>query len=65
MPNVQKRRVGRTLHFETTRGIRAGEELCISYIDTDSPADQRRRELEESWFFTCRCVRCEQETHDL
>ncbi|KAF8557507.1 SET domain-containing protein [Imleria badia] len=62
MPNVRKKRVGRTLHFEATRGIQAGEELCISYIDTDSPADQRRRELEESWFFSCRCLRCEKET---
>ncbi|KAF8452465.1 hypothetical protein L210DRAFT_3661558 [Boletus edulis BED1] len=62
MPNVQKRRVGRELHFEASRRIHAGEELCVSYIDTDLPADQRRRELEESWFFTCRCLRCEKET---
>lgn len=61
VPNVRKKRVGRALHFEATQRIEAGEELCISYIDTDSPADQRRRELEENWFFTCRCVRCTNE----
>ncbi|KAH7882983.1 SET domain-containing protein [Phlebopus sp. FC_14] len=61
-PNVRKTRVGRALHFETTRAIAAGEELCISYIDTDSPVQRRRRELEESWFFTCRCRRCEEES---
>lgn len=61
-PNVRKKREGRALHFEVTRKIQAGEELCISYIDTDSPVGQRRRELEESWFFTCRCLRCEKES---
>ncbi|KAF9224834.1 SET domain-containing protein [Gyrodon lividus] len=60
-PNIRKMRQGRVLHFEATREIQAGEELCISYIDTDAPADQRRRELEGSWFFTCRCCRCEKE----
>ncbi|KIJ63604.1 hypothetical protein HYDPIDRAFT_113081 [Hydnomerulius pinastri MD-312] len=61
-PNLRKTRQGRVLHFETTRKIQAGEELCISYIDTDSPVDKRRRELEESWFFTCACLRCAKES---
>ena len=61
-PNVAKKREGRALHFEVTRKIRAGQELCISYIDTDSLVDQRRGELEASWFFTCRCLRCERES---
>ncbi|KAF9238974.1 SET domain-containing protein [Melanogaster broomeanus] len=61
-PNLRKKRQGRVLHFETTREIQAGEELCISYIETDSPVNQRRRELEESWFFTCRCYLCEKES---
>ncbi|KIJ16376.1 hypothetical protein PAXINDRAFT_113456 [Paxillus involutus ATCC 200175] len=61
-PSVQKVRQGRVLHLETTREIQAGEELCISYINTDLPVDERRRELEESWFFICRCYRCEKDS---
>ncbi|KIK97955.1 hypothetical protein PAXRUDRAFT_824421 [Paxillus rubicundulus Ve08.2h10] len=61
-PSVQKVRQGRVLHLETTREIQAGEELCISYIETDLPVAERRRELEESWFFTCRCYRCEKDS---
>ena len=61
-PNVAKKREGRAFHFEVTRRVCAGEELCISYIDTDSPVEQRRRELETSWFFMCGCLRCESES---
>ena len=62
-PNVVKRQEGRALHFEATQRILAGEELCISYIDTDLLVDERRRELEASWFFTCHCARCEEESN--
>ncbi|KAI6126853.1 hypothetical protein F5141DRAFT_1200569 [Pisolithus sp. B1] len=61
-PNIRKTRQGRTLHFETTRAVSAGEELCISYVDTDQPVEQRQKDLESSWFFRCDCSRCKLES---
>ncbi|KAG6329351.1 hypothetical protein ID866_9737 [Astraeus odoratus] len=61
-PNVRKVRHARALHFETSRAVSAGEELCISYVDTDQPVEQRRGDLETSWFFRCSCDRCERES---
>lgn len=60
-PNVKKTRVGRTMHFTTSRSVERGEELCISYIDTDQTITQRRQDLEDSWFFKCRCQHCQSE----
>ncbi|KAI6145071.1 SET domain-containing protein [Pisolithus tinctorius] len=61
-PNIRKVRQGRTLHFETGRAVSAGEELCISYVDTDQPVEQRQKDLESSWFFRCGCSRCNTES---
>ena len=48
------------------RGIRAGEEITIAYVDTppheaplDAVADTARRsELKRLYFFDCCCARC-------
>ncbi|KAH9943894.1 SET domain-containing protein [Amylocystis lapponica] len=40
------------------RNIAPGEELCITYVDPGLPVEQRRRQLMEWGFGTCRCVRC-------
>lgn len=61
-PNIRKTRQGRTLHFETSRAVSAGEELCISYVDTDQLVEQRQKDLESSWFFRCGCGRCKLES---
>lgn len=61
-PNIRKMRQGRTLHFETSRAVSAGEELCISYVDTDQLVEQRQKDLESSWFFRCGCSRCKLES---
>lgn len=63
-PNIRKIRRARALHFETTCPVVAGEELCISYVDTDQLLEQRRRDLRTSWFFTCSCSRCQRESSD-
>ncbi|KAG1737541.1 SET domain-containing protein [Suillus paluster] len=63
-PNVKKTRVGRTMQFTTSRSVETGEELCISYIDINQTITQRRQELEDSWFFTCQCQRCQSEDAD-
>ncbi|KAK7202995.1 hypothetical protein BZA70DRAFT_297518 [Myxozyma melibiosi] len=61
-PNVAKSRVGRSMHFTTTRDIAPDEELCISYgMMLDQPVDSRRETLKEQWYFDCGCVRCARE----
>ncbi|KAI6041511.1 SET domain-containing protein [Pisolithus marmoratus] len=62
-PNIRKIRQGRTLYFETSRTVSAGEELSISYVDMDQPVEQRQKDLESSWFFRCGCVRCKLESN--
>ncbi|KAH9100158.1 hypothetical protein LEN26_016125 [Aphanomyces euteiches] len=41
--------------------ISVGDELCISYIETDQDVDARRAELSE-YQFECNCPRCESES---
>ncbi|KAJ6618183.1 hypothetical protein B0H10DRAFT_2030935 [Mycena sp. CBHHK59/15] len=53
-PNVRKERLGRALR-------RAGEELCINYIDIEDSVAERRRQLSANWYFDCVCQRCERE----
>ncbi|KAJ0392502.1 hypothetical protein P43SY_006563 [Pythium insidiosum] len=42
--------------------IKAGEELCISYIDVDQDLEDRQLCLRE-YQFECHCARCEEERH--
>ncbi|CAM6078619.1 unnamed protein product [Sphagnum tenellum] len=44
-----------------TRHIRRGEEITISYIDEDSSLEERKAALAD-YGFTCRCLRCLQES---
>lgn len=58
-PNVRKERMGRRLRFVTTEEARTGDELCISYGHVDSMSlEERRRYLQDGWFFLCQCSRC-------
>lgn len=43
------------------RDIKAGEALTISYIDLELPRSARQLELKTSFFFDCKCIRCEKE----
>ncbi|CDO74683.1 hypothetical protein BN946_scf184671.g6 [Trametes cinnabarina] len=64
-PNVRKERDGRTLRFLTTRPVEDGEELCISYGHVETMDVQtRRQELQEGWYFECRCSRCTAEAEE-
>ena len=38
--------------------IRAGDELCIPYIDLREPRQVRQQLLKENWRFRCRCEVC-------
>jgi len=52
-----------TLYVATTDTIEKGEELTVQYIEMDPevPLDERRRALEESFYFLCRCELCQEE----
>lgn len=59
IPNVLKKRVGRTLQFILQSDVKRGEELCIDYKGIlHLNANQRRAILKDNWFFECRCERC-------
>ncbi|KAK9464346.1 hypothetical protein V1512DRAFT_278475 [Lipomyces arxii] len=58
-PNVLKTRTGRQMHFITTRPVKAGQELCISYgMLLNMPCSKRKEFLHEQWYFDCNCTRC-------
>lgn len=44
--------------IEAMRDIKAGEEVSISYVDTDLGYDARQEELINQFSFVCRCFRC-------
>jgi hypothetical protein len=64
-PNVIKVRNGQKVTFVTCQVVQPGEELCISYGDTDRPMEERRRMLRDWWGFNCNCVRCVREDLDI
>ena len=41
--------------------IAAGEQLCISYIDSTLPGEQRQQQLHWAYGFRCTCERCREE----
>lgn len=60
-PNVSKRREGRVWKFWAARDIQEGEELCITYLGSDTkgmPVLERRAKTMETWAFECGCQRC-------
>lgn len=46
------------------RDIEIGEELFISYVNPDLPLENRRQQLLEWGFGTCKCTRCMTEEQD-
>eukprot|EP01026_Neomeris_dumetosa_P000620 TRINITY_DN10155_c0_g1_i1.p2 TRINITY_DN10155_c0_g1~~TRINITY_DN10155_c0_g1_i1.p2 ORF type:complete len:281 (-),score=33.29 TRINITY_DN10155_c0_g1_i1:555-1397(-) len=61
-PNCVMVRQGNGLGKVTTlRTIKKGEELTISYIDTNVPRSTRRWNLKKFFFFDCECKKCEEE----
>lgn len=48
--------------LKTTRPVKAGEEITITYIPlTESTTLAERQQLLKNYFFTCRCPRCVRE----
>jgi len=44
--------------FKTLQDVRAGEELCISYMSSGMPLQQRMLACKVSYGFVCKCPRC-------
>lgn len=49
------------VHVQCIQAVAAGEDLTISYRDVARPVWERRKRLQCSHWFTCRCGRCERE----
>eukprot|EP00741_Cyanophora_paradoxa_P003903 tig00000737_g3797.t1 len=47
------------LRMRALRPVAEGEEVCTAYIDCDQSAEARVKDLEDRFFFRCRCRRCE------
>lgn len=47
-----------TLDLVASKDIRAGSEICITYVDPEHTAGRRKRALKEMHGFECACNRC-------
>lgn len=58
-PNLDKHRIGRSTVFTLNCDVSKGQELCIDYKGIlHLQVHERRRILEDNWFFSCSCARC-------
>lgn len=51
----------------TTRDIKVGEEICISYLDEcalERSRHSRQKMLSENYLFQCQCDKCEKQVND-
>ncbi|XP_006779989.1 histone-lysine N-methyltransferase SMYD3 isoform X1 [Neolamprologus brichardi] len=55
---------GTKLELRAVRDIDPEDELTISYIETLSLTEDRQRQLEEQYHFTCHCQRCDSRDKD-
>lgn len=50
---------GTKLQLRAVRDIKPGDEITISYVDPLALSEERRKQLQEQYHFTCHCQRCE------
>ncbi|XP_018522253.1 histone-lysine N-methyltransferase SMYD3 isoform X2 [Lates calcarifer] len=55
---------GTKLQLRAVRDINPEEELTISYIETLSLTEDRRRQLEDQYHFMCHCQHCDSQDKD-
>ncbi|XP_024152173.1 histone-lysine N-methyltransferase SMYD3 [Oryzias melastigma] len=55
---------GTELQLRAVQDINPGEELTISYIETLSVTEDRQKQLEDQYHFTCQCQRCSSRDQD-
>ncbi|KAJ0257774.1 SET domain protein 35 [Hirschfeldia incana] len=58
VPNARRLHVGDYAIVHASRDIKAGEEITSAYYDVLSSPLEKRREMAESWGFSCKCGRC-------
>ncbi|XP_046376194.2 uncharacterized protein LOC124148945 [Haliotis rufescens] len=60
LPNAVAVFTGTTLSVRCVTDIPSDQpaQVLISYIDQLAPSGERRRQLDEQYYFTCRCRRC-------
>lgn len=51
---------GRRIFIRSIHEIKADEEVRIGYVDCTDPYRRRQAMLQQRYFFSCRCVKCEQ-----
>lgn len=49
---------GRRVSLRALNEIKQGEQIFISYVDPTQPREMRRAELQERYFFLCKCEKC-------
>jgi SET and MYND domain-containing protein len=54
-----------TAVFTAARRISAGEQLFVSYTDTEQEVDVRQHYLSFAYGFSCSCTRCREEIAEL
>ncbi len=63
-PNAVVTFQGTSLHVRTTQSFAPGTEARISYIDQLALTCDRKRQLEEQYYFTCTCSMCKDKEID-
>jgi SET domain-containing protein len=53
-----------TAVFSAARDVAAGEQLTISYMDSEQPVANRQEYLAFAYGFSCRCPRCIEELQE-
>ncbi|XP_010460268.1 PREDICTED: uncharacterized protein LOC104741174 [Camelina sativa] len=61
LPNARRLHVGDYAIVHASRDIKAGEEISFAYFDVLS-SFEKRKEMAESWGFSCGCSRCKIES---
>ncbi|XP_022049275.2 histone-lysine N-methyltransferase SMYD3 [Acanthochromis polyacanthus] len=63
-PNCMMVFEGTKVRLRAVQNISPGEELTISYIESLLPTEDRQRQLEDQYHFTCHCQRCDSQDKD-
>ncbi|KAK7913349.1 hypothetical protein WMY93_013560 [Mugilogobius chulae] len=56
---------GTKLQLRAVKEIKLGDELTVSYIDSLELTEDRQKQLEEQYHFTCTCQRCNSRDKDV
>jgi hypothetical protein len=59
--NCESIRDGTGMEIIAKVDIQSGDEVTISYIDTNLPVSARQQELSSNYYFRCACSRCQRE----